>query len=346
LTRAVRDGGDGGVTTRGCVPFLLFDLALTGGGRTRGWESSAGLLDLSPMDLSEAERKIEASADYRLLRRVPEPSQWALAHGGGELRRGVLLDTETTGLDPDRDEVIELALLPFEYERDSGRIVAVDSEGALQALRQPSFPIPLEASKVHGISDEMVAGHTIDAERVRAIVEPAQLIIAHNAAFDRPMVEKHWPIFMDMHWACSLAEIDWKGEGLGSAKLDYLLCAQGWFHDGHRALADAAATLYLLKLPLPKSRRPALVSLLECARRPLWAVRAEDTAFGLRTSLKARGYRWDEGEGRRAKAWWMLTNEPEAEIAWLRAEIYGDDRAITVVKAPATRRYSSRLWTG
>jgi DNA polymerase III subunit epsilon len=68
-------------------------------------------------------------------------------------------------------------------------------------------------------------------------------------------------------------DVDWKAEGIGSAKLEYLLYAQGWFHDGHRALSDALAALFLLTLPLPVSKQIALASLLECARRQLWVAR-------------------------------------------------------------------------
>lgn len=296
------------------------------------------------MTLFEAERLLARDPNYRVLRRVPAPGQWRLGGAGGQTRRAVLVDTETTGLDQDKDEVIELALLPFEYDFESGRIVSVDEVGALSAFREPSFPIPAEATRLHGVTNEAVRGQSIDAERVKAIIEPAHLVIAHNAGFDRPMVEKLWPIFEDKHWACSFVDIDWKAEGVGSAKLDYLLYAQGWFHDGHRALADALATLFLLTLPLPQSKKLALASLLECARRPLRAVRAEETAFEQRAALKARGYRWDEGEGKRARAWWILTSDPDAEIAWLRSEIYRDAGAISVVNAPPTRRYSARLW--
>ncbi len=299
---------------------------------------------ISGMSLFEAERLLSESPDYRLLRRVPATGQWRLSATEGETRRAVLVDTETTGLDQDTDEVIELALLPFEYERDSGRIVSVDEAEALSAFREPSLPIPAEATRLHGVSDEMVKGQRIDPDRVKAIVEPAHLVIAHNAGFDRPMVEKHWPVFEDKHWACSFVDIDWRGEGVGSAKLDYLLYAQGWFHDGHRALSDALATLFLLTLPLPQSKKLALAALLDCARRPLRAVRGEETAFEQRAALKARGYRWDEGEGKRTKAWWIMTDDPDAEIAWLQSEIYGDPREITVVNAPPTRRYSARLW--
>lgn len=297
------------------------------------------------MDLRAAERLIEANGDYRLLRRVPPVSLWKLSPSRGELRRAVFVDTETTGLDRDVDEVIELALLPFEYERDTGRIVHVDEAHALSALRQPSFPIPPESAKVHGISDADVAGKTINADVVRTVIASAHLIIAHNAAFDRPMVEKHWPMFEEKHWACSFVDIDWKAEGIGSAKLDYLLYKQGWFHDGHRALSDALATVFLLTLPLPVSGKSGLKALLDCARRPLRAVRAEETAFEQRSALKARGYRWDEGEGQRRKAWWILTDDPQREVDWLETEIYREKRDVPVIKMPATMRYSGRLWS-
>lgn len=298
------------------------------------------------MELFDAIRLIETNPEFRLLRRVPAPAEWSLKVGGGEIRRGVFVDTETTGLDPESDEVIELALLPFEYERETGVIVSVDHAGALSALRQPSKPIPAESTRIHGISDAMVAGQAIDEARVRAIVEPAHIVLAHNAGFDRPMLEKHWPVFEDKHWACSLEEIDWRGEGLGSARLDYLLWARGFFHEGHRALSDAEAALFLLTLPLPGSGRVALEMLLANARLPLWLVRAENTAFEQRASLKARGYRWDDGGGKRVKAWWIMTNEPQSELDWLRSDIYGDEGSVRVLKIPATKRYSSRVWEG
>ena len=102
-------------------------------------------------------------------------------------------------------------------------------------------------------------GHVTDEAQVRAIVAPAHIVLAHNnAGFERPMVEKHWPVSEDKHWACSLEEIDWRAEGLGSAKLDYLSWARGWFHEGHRALIDAEDALVHLTLPLPVSGRVAL----------------------------------------------------------------------------------------
>ena len=41
------------------------------------------------------------------------------------------------------------------------------------------------------------------------------LVIAHNAAFDRPFLERRLPIFAEKHWACSRFDVDWKASGIG-----------------------------------------------------------------------------------------------------------------------------------
>lgn len=64
---------------------------------------------------------LSRSADYRVLRRlVPRPT--SLPAAGQEVRTGILLDTETTGLDHAKDEMIELGMVKFDYTPD-GRIV-------------------------------------------------------------------------------------------------------------------------------------------------------------------------------------------------------------------------------
>jgi DNA polymerase-3 subunit epsilon len=53
-------------------------------------------------------------------------------------RVGLFLDVETTGLDPQKDKVIELAVVPFTYSFD-GRILEVPE--AHQRFQEPSAPI-------------------------------------------------------------------------------------------------------------------------------------------------------------------------------------------------------------
>lgn len=295
------------------------------------------------MTSEDAARLLAQDPHYRLLRRIPPLADWAFEPASGPLRRALFLDVETTGLE-ERDEVIELALLPFAYDRDTGRIVEVIEKEAYAGLRQPTIPIPPESARVHGLSDRDVAGHAIDEERVTALISSAQLIVAHNAAFDRPTVEKHWPIFESAAFACSLQDVAWSAEGLSSGKLDYLLMRQGWFYEAHRALEDALAGVFLLTRHLPTSGIPTMQALLSSARRPLMAVRAEGAAFEAKAALRQRGYRWDPGDAARAKAWWILTEDAEAEVAWLNQNIYQKPRDLRPIPVPATRRFSSRIW--
>src|SRR3546814_17060037 len=89
--------------------------------------------------------QLEASGDYRVLRRLPVPA-------GGfvpmpHMKRAVFLDVETTGLDPNVDDIIELAMVPFWYA-DSGRIAGVEIGGS--ALRPPQTPTPAEVTRQTG----------------------------------------------------------------------------------------------------------------------------------------------------------------------------------------------------
>lgn len=72
------------------------------------------------------------------------------ADPGQDVRIGVLLDTETTGLDHAKDEIIELGMVKFDYTSD-GRIVGV--RGTFSALNEPSAPISAEVTALTGRRD-------------------------------------------------------------------------------------------------------------------------------------------------------------------------------------------------
>ena len=150
------------------------------------------------------------SPDYRVLRRlVPRlPSATSL---GLDVRTAVLLDTETTGLDARKDEIIELGMVKFDYLPD-GRIVGVGN--TFSAFNEPTVPISAEITALTGITDEMVGGHRIDGAAVNAFVDDAAIVIAHNSSFDRKFAERYWTVFEQNPWGCSATEIDWRKHGL------------------------------------------------------------------------------------------------------------------------------------
>ena len=284
---------------------------------------------------------LEASGKYRVLRRLRLRSP-ARPSTNVAIRRGVFVDTETTGLDPDNDEIVELAMLGFDYSVDGGY---VSPAASFDRLRDPGRPISNEVSVLTGITDEMVFGKSIDPAEVASFLEGAALLIAHNASFDRLFCERSFPVFADKPWACSLREIDWKTEGFDSARLSHLANACGLFFDGHRALTDCEAALELLSRPLPRSGRTGLSVILESARRSRWRIRAVASPFHRRDVLKQRGYRWEAADRGRPGAWCTEVEESafEEECRFLRNDIYRrSDTTLDTRLLTAFERYSSR----
>jgi DNA polymerase III subunit epsilon len=283
---------------------------------------------------------LSLSADYRVLRRLV-PRQVYLPRIGHDVRTAVLLDTETTGLDPRNDEIIELGMVKFDYLPD-GRIVGV--RDVFSAFNEPSVPISAEITALTGITDEMVAGQRIDEAAVNAFVDDAVIVIAHNSGFDRKFSERYWPIFEAKAWACSATEIEWKKHGFAGAQLGYLLNGAGYFHAAHRAVDDCHALMEILDFTLPTTGAPALALLLETARKPTVRVWAEQSPFELKDSLKKRGYRWSDGSDGRPKSWYVdvCENAIERELAFLKAEIYLRDVELPRQVMTAFSRFSVR----
>lgn len=190
----------------------------------------------------------------------------------------------------------------------------------------------------------MVSGQSIDETKVRLIVEQSDLIFAHNAFFDRVMVEKHWPCFSKKPWACTFKSIDWLREGFSAGKLDHLGMQFGWFYDGHTALADCEACLALLAQTLPKSGRRVLEVVREVAQQTEHLICAIDAPFDEKDTLRDRGYRWRPAELKNGKVWWTTCLDREAEIEWLQSEIYRYEKDIPTQEVTALSRYSNRLW--
>jgi len=303
--------------------------------------------DFEPFNFDIAEVKTPTSCvpnrDWRLLRRLQIPNRFNNPRDG-ILKHGLVIDVEATGLSLENDDVIQLAMLPFDYEVESSRITNVHKNKAFEALREPAVPISEEASIVTGITDDMVKGQKINEEEVTAIVAEADLIIAHNARFDRAMLERHWASFAEKPWGCTFTTVDWLREGFTAGKLDYLGMQYGWFYDGHRALADCEACLALLAQTLPSSKRLVLEIVREAAQTPEYLVCAVGAPFEEKDTLKERGYRWRPDGLPNGKAWWTICFDPEAEISWLRSNVYRFDKDIPVQEISAFTRFSDRMW--
>src|SRR5438552_1923649 len=92
----------------------------------------------------------------------------------------VAFDTETTGLSPLASRLVELSGVKFAFD---GTVVSTFS-----TLIDPQSDIPPEATRVHGITDDMVVGQPTCAEAVPQFFAwangPDVVLAAHNAQFD------------------------------------------------------------------------------------------------------------------------------------------------------------------
>jgi DNA polymerase-3 subunit epsilon len=92
------------------------------------------------------------------------------------------LDLETTGLNPRQDRIVELAVIRVTPEGD-----------VLERARRfnPGVPIPAEASLVHGIMDEDVAGQPAFSQTARSLyelIDPCDLVGFNIRRFDLPIL--------------------------------------------------------------------------------------------------------------------------------------------------------------
>lgn len=151
------------------------------------------------------------------------------------------LDLESTGTDPAKDRIVQIAIIP------------IDPPGpATTRLVNPGIPIPPEATTVHGITDAHVAAEPLFynfAKALREILTGADLITFNGRDFDIPMLAEEF----------ARAGIDWEPTGrmldtfqlyrhfhprtLAAAVREYL----GREHEGaHDAEADARAAAAVL----------------------------------------------------------------------------------------------------
>lgn len=141
-------------------------------------EEAGYMLMLEPLD-PEAERPL--TYDFALL------AGRAAAARDTPLRElsFVVFDTETTGLDPASDAIVQIGAVRVL----GGRIVPGE---VFETLVDPGRPIPAAAARVHRITTEAVAGAPDPASAAEAFRRFAQgsIPVAHNAPFDMAMLRR------------------------------------------------------------------------------------------------------------------------------------------------------------
>lgn len=288
---------------------------------------------ISPDAYDRASELLATHPNFRVLRRLRPVSRFHDAKAVGETYIGVAVDVETTGLNYETDKIIELAVQRFRYDK-AGHILEV---GQPRVWREdPGFEIAPQITQLTGLTSEDLVGQSIDETAALDILSSADLIVAHNATFDRPYVDRRLPAIAGKPWACSMNEVDWLGLGFDGRALAHLVSQCGWFYEAHRAENDILALIYLLAHDLPGGDT-ILARLLSYSEQPSFRVNAVGAPYDSKDRLKARGYRWDA-----ALRFWskeISAAEKEREHDWLTIEVYAHYGEPAFITMTACDRY-------
>jgi DNA polymerase-3 subunit epsilon len=211
--------------------------------------------------------------------------------------RFVVLDVETTGLDPEQHRVIEICLLNVE-------------NGVANDLWTTRFNPegPVGKTEIHGITDQDVANSPLFREKLDEILEKIDgvLLVAHNARFDlaflKAEIERTGKKAPWMPSICTLEASKYYQSHLSRRRLDDCCEDIGVeIENAHSAAGDAIATAKLFhyfmmpdKDPLPRKQD------LELIKNPSSASRFQGDDFRRNPHVQAQIQKSQEQRERKA----------------------------------------------
>ena len=195
----------------------------------------------------------------------------------------LIIDTETSGLDPRQDQCLEVGCILFDVPSRS-------------VLAQQSFLLPVDSNAAEAINRIPAAVTRRPQPWQEALVwfehllDAADLLVAHNAAFDRQWFGLGVVPATSTPWLCTMEDIRWPAERQLRSRPSVrdLALAYGvpvWA--AHRALSDC---IYIAEV---FSRCDDLEQLLERGLEPRQLMRAR-VSFDERHLAKAAGFRWND----------------------------------------------------
>ena len=245
------------------------------------------------------------------------------------------LDLETTGLQKDC-KIIEFAAKITAIDKNSGELLGIVDE--YESFNDPEEALDPVITRITGLTDDIIAGHSIDWEAVSRILNSADIIIAHNAFFDRGVMDRHLPLSQDKVWACSVNDINWTERGFSARGQEILCIWHGFYYDSHRAMFDVDALIHLITHDIEGSDN-AVLELLVNAAMPIYKIAALKSPFHTKDLLRLRKYRWDPEN----KYWWknISLDEIDIEKEWMADTIYNGHFQGKVDEISITDKYKS-----
>lgn len=233
------------------------------------------------------------------------------------LKRVMVIDTETTGLIKDQDEIIEVAFKVIEFDEEGNfyRILFSFSE-----QQEPSKEIDPDAQIITGLTKELLAGKSINWNVVSDVLKTIDVVVSYNASFDRPFLEAKCPDFKNKFWACAMNQVPWlKLFGIKGSQERLLSEICGVYYNAHNAETDVDALCYLLSHKIKDSERTIFYALLKVSTAKSYLVQAINSNFEDKDLLKNNNYRWNSNK----KLWYKETMNAIQETNFLSSHGMG-----------------------
>ena len=214
----------------------------------------------------------------------------------------LIIDTETTGFDPEKDTIIEIAaaLFSVEHKQIVTQVSALIQRSAGSALIQRSAGnLTDPISRLTGITSGLLGGYTAEESTLRLIddlIDASSFFVAFNSDFDESFLSEFDEGFKDsLNWL-DAQDIRYPNSDIANGKsLTALAIAHGIpVVNAHRALADVQLLAQLL------AKVEDLPGEIKRAARPKVLVISQESYPG--TESKKAGFIWNGiVEGRWAK---------------------------------------------
>ena len=246
------------------------------------------------------------------------------------------LDLETTGSNKETSKIIEFAGKLTAIDKNNGELIGIID--SYQSFNDPEEPISHEITRITGITDEDVKGRSLNWGIISQIMHDADIIVAHNASFDRAFMDRYLPLSKDKVWVCSVNDINWAERGFNARGQEILCIWHGFYYESHRAMYDVDALIHLVTYDV-KEQNKASLELIANSTKSSYQIAAINSPYETKDLLKSRKYRWNPTR----KYWWknIFLEDLESEKEWMADNIYNGHFQGQVVEISLTDKYKS-----
>lgn len=217
----------------------------------------------------------------------------------------LVLDFETTGVDPKTCVAIELACMLYDAvtrERSAPLTYLLKDGGAPQLTDEI---VALTGITTQMLEDEGVSPHKA-LNGLMLMARKADMFVAYNAPYDRAVLaglhQEYGMALVPQPWLCAMSDLPWPEKMMACKKLQHRAMDIGLPMDNreqHRALADVVTVcdifdLYDMPAVIAYAAQPDIF--LKAMIPPPWEGKGGDGGVG-RDKAKALGFAYERAAG-------------------------------------------------